>query len=274
LRKLSTCVVVLACLFAFLPSLCFGQTERALVSTNADLSTPAIPEPATIARPSDSEGSRVGVGVKISTLGIGGEVAVRLADRLNVRGGVSGFGLSHNLSSDGINYAGHVKLISGDAHLDVFLFRSFHVSPGLLFYNGNGVNANASVPGGQTFSVGGTQYESSTADPVMGTGKVTFTKVAPEITIGTGNLVPRGYRHWSINTEFGFAYTGAAKVALALTGSACQPPFSSGPACQSASSGTVAAQVQAQQTKFNSEASSHAYYKFWPVLSVGFGYSF
>ncbi len=128
-------------------------------------------------------------------------------------------------------YDGRVKLISGDAHLDLFLFRSFRVSPGLLFYNGNNVNAIVSVPGGQTFSVRGTEYESSIADPIAGSGKINFTKVAPEFTVGTGNLVPRGRRHWSINTEFGFAYTGVARIALGLTDSACEPPFSAGLTC-------------------------------------------
>ena len=246
---------------------------------------PAAPSPA----PATADNERnIGVGIKVGTLGIGGEVAYKIANRFNVRGGVNGFGLSHNFTGNDISFDGKLKLLSAEAHFDIFLLRSFHISPGVLLYDGNGINATASVATGTNFTVNSFTYTSASASgscggggagtcsPVGGSGNITFPKVAPEFTIGTGNLIPRGRRHWSINSEFGVAYTGAAKIGLGLTGWACTNGNTSGPTCQLASnsSGAVNTNVQAQVASWNSTLSSKFYYKLWPILSVGFSYAF
>src|SRR5206468_13060006 len=56
---------------------------------------------------------------------------------------------------------------------------AFHLSPGLLIYNGNGATATASVPGGSTFTLGGVTYTSDPSNPITGSGKVDFMKAAP-----------------------------------------------------------------------------------------------
>src|SRR4029077_6581025 len=99
----------------------------------------------------------------------------------------------------------------------------FHVSPGILFYNGNQLTATAAVPGGQTFTAGGPAYEGDPATPVTGTGKVNFLRVSPSIMAGIGNLIPRNGRHYSFLFEVGGAYQGSARVALNLAGNVCDP---------------------------------------------------
>ncbi len=99
--------------------------------------------------------SRIGIGVKVSTLGAGLEVATPLGRKFNLRGGLNLFRYSRPITNDGIHYQGQLKFQSGEAHLDWFPFGGFHVSPGVLFYNGNELTATAMVPGGQTFSEGG-----------------------------------------------------------------------------------------------------------------------
>lgn len=168
--------------------------------------------------------SRVGIGVKVSTLGVGIEAATPLAGKFNVRGGFNMFRYSQVITNDGIDYNGQLQFQSAEAHLDWFPFGGFHVSPGLLFYNGNQVTATAAVPGGQTFSVGGTSYESDTVVPVTGTGKLSFLKVSPSIMVGIGNLIPRNGRHYSFLFEVGAAYQGSARVALNLTGTSATRP--------------------------------------------------
>jgi hypothetical protein len=143
------------------------------------------------------------------------------------------------------------------------------VSPGLLFYNGNQLTANASVPGGKTFTIGGTTYESDPAMPVTGTGKLDFVKVSPTIMAGLGNLIPRSGRHYSFLFEFGGAYQGSARVSLNLTGNVCDP---SGLFCRSvASDPTVQANIQSQQQKIKKDINP---YRFFPVLSLGVGFNF
>jgi len=226
------------------------------------------------AKPSTKESgiapfSRVGIGVKISTLGAGIEVATPLAGKFNVRGGFNMFRYSRPITNNGIQYQGQLQFQSAEAHLDWFLFGGFHVSPGILFYNGNQLTANASVPGGQTFSVGGTSYESDPTTPITGTGKLDFVKVSPSIMIGIGNLIPRNGRHYSFLFEVGGAYQGSARVALNLAGNVCD---TTGTTCRAVSSDpTVLANIQTQQVKIQNDVNP---YRFFPVLSLGVGFNF
>jgi hypothetical protein len=306
MKRLPLFAGVLLALAGFLPSFCFSQSEVSLASNNAGFTVPAAarlpqnavsdatvvangdqpgapsgPEPSALpAQASTSEGPRVGIGVRFSTLGLGGEVAVRLANRVNVRAGGSALSISHSVKINGIEYAGQARFRSAEAHLDFFLVGSFHVSPGLLIYNGNNANVNISIPGAQSFTIGGTTYESGDATsangPIAGNLTVKFKRVAPEILIGTGNLVPRGLRrHWSINSDFGFDYEGSPQIGFGLAGSACLPPSSTGLACANAATDPIVqANIKAQQAKYNHNASAKFYYSLWPVFSTGFSYSF
>ena len=213
---------------------------------------------------------RIGVGAKISLLGIGGEAAVALTRRINVRGGFNFFNYSDTFSKDGIGYGAQLAFRSAEAHLDLFPFAGgFHLSPGLLFYNDNHISATASVPPGQAFTLGGASYTSSAANPVTGTAKLGFNKAAPMVTIGFGNLIPRNRRRFSLSTEFGVAYTGAPKASLALAGTACSNPAV---ICVNAGTDpTVQSNVQSEVAKVNHDVSV---LKIWPIASVGFAVNF
>jgi len=220
-------------------------------------------------RPGQTSSSHVGIGVKISTLGAGIETAVPLAAKANLRGGVNFFQYNRAIINDGIHYAGQLQFRSAEAHLDFYPFGGFHVSPGVLFYNGNQLTANATVPGGQNFTLNGTAYQSESTDPVTGTGKLDFVKVSPSIMMGFGNLIPRSGRHYSFLFEFGGAYQGSARVALNLTGSVCDT--ATGTICKSTSDPTVQANILAQQQKIKKDINP---YRFFPVVSIGFGFNF
>jgi hypothetical protein len=239
--------------------------ESAAENASPDAAQPAPPP----SRPGQVTSSKVGIGIKISTLGVGIEAAVPVTGKLNVRGGFNFLRLNQGISSDGIRYDGHVHFQSAEAHLDWFPFGGFHISPGLLFYNGNSIIATAAVPGGHTFSVGGTSYESDPATPVTGTGTLDFVKVSPSIMIGVGNLIPRNGRHYSFLFEVGGAYQGSARVALNLVGNVCD---TNGTNCRSvASDSTVQANIAAQQLKIRNDVNP---YKFFPVVSLGVGFNF
>jgi len=216
-----------------------------------------------------SEVSRIGVGVRLSTLGAGAEVGVALADKLNLRGGFNIFQYSRGFDHDGITYKGQLNLRSGEAHLDWYpLGHTFHLSPGLLIYNGNGAKATANVPGSSTFTLGGTTYTSDPANPITGTGKLDFVKAAPTAMFGFGNLVPQ-HRHFTYNFELGAVFQGSARTKLNLTGNACD---STGLNCVNAATDpTVQQNVAAEQTKINNKLSP---FKYYPVISFGFGYRF
>jgi hypothetical protein len=237
-----------------------------------DISTAVAPapsaEPAAPAKESSEGRIPIGIGVKVSTFGIGGEVAVAISHRSNVRVGFNAFSYGDTFNKDGVTYKGNLNLRSAQATYDLFLLKGLHISPGVLFYNGNQVSANASVPGGQTFTLSNTSYVSDAADPITGSGKLTVYKAAPMVLFGIGNLVPRS-RHFSTSFEIGAAYQGPPGVTLNLSGSACD---STGLFCRSISSDpTIQSNIAAEQAKLNKSASP---YKFYPVLSFGVGYRF
>jgi hypothetical protein len=275
-------VLLSAALVSFASASCFAQENAAQLSAANMTAGPAAdalfslpvaepdPVPPSPAHASAEGPRRIGVGAKISLLGIGGEAAVALTKRINVRGGFNFFNYSDTFNKDGINYGGQLAFRSAEAHLDLFPFAgAFHVSPGLLLYNDNHISATASVPGGQVFTLGGASYTSSAANPVAGTGKLAFNKVAPSILVGFGNLIPRNRRRFSLSTEFGIAYTGAPKASLALTGTACSNPAV---ICVNAGTDpTVQANVQSEVAKVNHDVSV---LKIYPLASVGFAVNF
>jgi hypothetical protein len=215
------------------------------------------------------EGSKVGIGVKISSLGAGVEAAIPVFGKLNFRGGFNALNYNHPFHKDGITYDGTLILRSGEASLDWFPFGAFHVSPGVLFYNGNKVTAATSVPGGQSLTLNGISYTSDPNNPFNGTGNVVVWRAAPKITVGFGNLIPRSGRRWSFLGEIGVAYQGAPRSTLAFAGNVCDP---SGLNCvNAATDSTVQANIAAEQTKIDHNISS---LRFYPIVSVGFGFNF
>jgi len=214
---------------------------------------------------------RIGMGVKVSLLGAGIEVATPITHRSNLRGGFNAINYSRTFDKDGIAYDGQLGFKTIEAHYDIFPFAGrFHISPGVLAYIGNPIRASAAVPGGQSFSLGGTTYVSDSNAPVTGNGKINFNKAAPMLTLGWGNLVSRRESsHFSVPFEIGVAYQGSPKASLSLAGNVCDSP---GVNCRSvASDTTVQSQILSEQTKLNN---SMSFFKLYPIISIGFGYKF
>jgi hypothetical protein len=95
--------------------------------------------------------SRVGVGVKLSLLGVGGEAAFAVTHRTNVRVGFNAFSYGTSVGRDGITYGGNLAFRSVQATYDIFPLGGFHLSPGVLLYNGNSISANVSAAGRRDF---------------------------------------------------------------------------------------------------------------------------
>ena len=210
---------------------------------------------------------RLGVGVKMSSLGAGIEAATAVTRRSNVRVGFNIFSYGTDLTKDGIHYGGDLSLRSLQVLYDQYLIGPLHVSPGLLLYNGNQLSGSASVPGGQSFSLGGTGFVSSAADPVHGTGYLNLGTTSPMVLIGVGNLLPRSRRHFAVNLEAGVIFQRAPQAKLTLNGSTCIGGF-----CRPAASNPlVENRIQAEQDKINRDLDL---LRFYPVISVGFGYKF
>ena len=217
------------------------------------------------------EAANFGIGVKGSLLGAGIEGAARITHNSNVRAGFNAISYGRDFNKDGIDYNGQLSFKTVEAHYDIFPFaHGFHVSPGALFYIGNPISASAAVPGGQSFSLGGTIYFSDVNVPVTGSGKIDFNRAAPMITVGWGNLVPRKEsKHFSFPVELGTAYQGSPRATLNLTGNVCDTP---GVNCRTiAGDSSIQANIQSEQTKINNAMS---FFKLYPIISAGIGYRF
>lgn len=231
-------------------------------------SPPAVSPVST--QPSGNAG-RAGIGVKVSLLGGGVEAAARVTHRTNVRAGFNMFSYSREFNKDGVAYDGKIGFKTIEAHYDIFPSAgAFHFSPGVLLYASTPITATASVPAGQSFSLGGIQYTSDPtgAAPITGNGTIKFYRAAPMFTIGWGNLVSRKEtKHFSIPVELGVAFQGSPKAALALAGTACDNS-----ACYNAATDpTIQTNIQSEQTKINN---SMSFFRAYPIISVGFGYKF
>jgi len=247
--RLSSCIVLLsaACALVNAPVRSFGQ-DRA---NGQDL-------------------SRVAVGGKISTLGIGIEGAVAVTDHSNVRGSFNILDYSRPGNKDGISYDAHLDLRSIQITYDQYLGGVFHISPGLLAYNGNRLHGNASAPPGQTFSLGGVRYFSSQTNPVSGTASTDLRKAAPVILFGFGNMLRKSPRHFAVNAEAGIVFQGPPNTTLNLAGEACVISPTAG-CLNAATNSIVQTNIQAQERRIDDDLTV---FKYYPVLSFGVSWKF
>jgi hypothetical protein len=214
--------------------------------------------------------SHGGVAAKVSTLGFGFDGGVPVTEQANVRVGVNFFNFNHDFDNDGITMAAQLKLRSVSAEFDWFPFSgSFHVSPGLMLYNGNRVEATAFTPAGTQFTLGNDTLLSSASSPVRGNATIAFKRVAPSVLFGWGSVVPRGEKRWSLPVELGVVFSRAPTATLSLAGSACLP---NGTNCRNiATEPLLQADLRQEEANLNGDLSV---LKILPVISFGFSYGF
>jgi hypothetical protein len=247
-----------------------ANVQEATPPAAAPSASPSSQPPKPRALKNGSDLGKVGIGVQISTLGVGFQTGVALTHKLNVRGGANFFSYSRTFNYNGISYKGNLDFRNGDLLLDWFPFgKVFHLSGGALIYNGNKINANASAPAGQSFTLGSNTYFSGNTNPITGTGNLSFRKAAPEVLFGFGNLVPRT-RHFSFGFDAGVAFTGLPQTKIALQGTACTDAAQTN-CVNAATDPTVQSDILAQQIKLNNKAK---YAQYWPVIGLSFGYRF
>ena len=217
--------------------------------------------------------STFAVEASVGINGVGVDVATPLARHFNLRVGGGFFSYSDTWVEQGANVDAKLQLHSGHALLDWFPFRTgFRVSPLLVFANNNNARGTVLVPAGSTITLNGSNYISSTTDPLHGSGSIDFRKVAPGLTAGFGNLIPRSGKHFSFPVEIGFYYVGQPTLKVAFTGSACDPTVPASIGCESVDQDSDFQQSLAAFKARNNNNLSYA--SFFPVFSTGIGYRF
>lgn len=221
-----------------------------------------------------------GLGIGLSSLGISVQGAVALGNKLDVRGGLNIFSLSHNFNNiDGLNVNANINFRTGEVVLDYHFLGPLYIAPGILAYDGNKIGGTASEPAGQSLTLNGQQYFSEKANPLTGSADIAYSKkVAPLVMLGLGHFLPTGGGHVAFHTEIGLALTGSPAATLNLSGAVCgsqadanaTPP---GESCQSTSSQSVQTNIAGEQTKLNNSFSKSVF-KYFPILSMGLSFAF
>jgi hypothetical protein len=221
--------------------------------------------------------SRIAVGGGVSTMGINLQTAINVAQHFNVRGVGNFFNYTaSNISSSGFTASGTINLATAGASLDYYPWANhgFRISPGALFYNQSAINATMVAQGGTSFTLDGYTYYSSQTNPVTGTAGVTLNKekIAPTVSLGWGNMIPRKGGHWSFPFEVGAAYIGEPQLALALvSGQVCSDPAGTLNCQPVAGNSQLTSNLQAQQAKDQKDLQP---LRFYPQVSFGVAYSF
>jgi hypothetical protein len=216
--------------------------------------------------------SSFAMGVYISTLGPGVEAAVPVGNRFNLRADFNIFSYSTNITQSGITYGADLTLRSAQISLDWFPHgRKFHISPGMLLYNGNRMAANLLIPTNTSFSLNNVTYFSDPADPLTGSAKISFPFAGPQFTVGYGNMLPRWKKvHLSFPLEVGAAYFGDGNTSIQFTGSACTAL--GGINCMPVNSfSRFQSDVYAEEVIVNNDLH---YARIFPILRYGISYKF
>ncbi|MHB1238350.1 MAG: hypothetical protein ACYCY7_12405 [Gallionella sp.] len=191
---------------------------------------------------------------KVSTLGLGMEVAFPMAQSIDGRIGLNTYkyNLNKTSTSNGLStdYNGDLNLSSLEALADWHPFAgSFRMSGGLI-YNNNSLNMTARPTGG-TVNVGGTTYPINTSGQYVNAA-IEFKKVAPYLGIGWGRT-PKN-TGLSFTSDIGIMYQGSPKANVTTN-----------------IPNVTSADISQANSDLNSSMSS---YKFYPVISIGVGYTF
>lgn len=235
--------------------------------------------------------SSIAFGGGISLMGVNMQASTNLNRYLNLRGTGNYFNYTasnistngfDNISTNGFDLNGKVNFATAGAALDIFPFpkHGFRVSPGVLFYNQNGITATATPQPGKSFSLNGYDYYpdalTQAADPFqvnvnlgLNTHKQAFT-----LTTGWGNVIPRHRQnqlssHLTFPFELGVAFTGTPTLNMTLQGWACD---GNGANCVNMATDTTAqSNLNDQLVKWQSDLDP---WKVYPIFSFGVSYSF
>ncbi len=214
---------------------------------------------------------RFSIGTFSSTLGFGGRVATSITHSINLRAGVTYLSFTLDRKAYGVPYNTNVILQSEQVAVDWFPFHNFYVSPGWFFASSNRLFGSANVPPNTQLILNGSNYYSSTTDPVQATGFIRLSRSAPMITMGWGNWIRHALpgNHWAFPFEFGMGFEHDPKTGLDFTGQACTYP---GRNCFDVTTNAeFQANVNVERKKLQDDAD---WARFYPILAGGIVYRF
>ncbi len=165
----------------------------------------------------------VGVGARVGTTGIGGEIGISVAPTLLARIGYSYLNYDHTVDQTDVSYDGKLKISNASLLLDWSPLGPFRITAGLM-PNNNKLELNGR-PSNGTYTLNGNTYNASDIGTLSGEMK-TGNSVAPYIGIGYGNVATAGVNFYF---DLGVMYMGTPKASLSA---ACGGGMSAGDCSQ------------------------------------------
>lgn len=160
-------------------------------------------------------GSKLAVGAKIGTMGVGVEGRAVLAQGIYGRAGANYFQFEHKFGAAPIAYKAKLSLFTVPLVLDYHPIddSGFRLSAGIA-YNGNKVTANATPTANATLY--GATYSPAALGKIHATLKL-GNKIGGIVAIGYDNsLISNEF--WSLNAEAGIMYCGKPKLKISADG--------------------------------------------------------
>lgn len=199
--------------------------------------------------------AQVGIGIRASTLGVGGEISIRPSPYLGVRLGGNYFTFTRDATIDGVAYDLTPRLQSGIAIVDLHpLGSSFHLSGGLLWNENEGeVEARLTGP----ITIGAQTYQPDEVGSLAGVVRYE-SKYVPYAGLGFA-----GRGRVSLLFDLGVAFSGYPRVALTGTTNLTGP-------ARDVFDQNVAQEIQ----NIQADIESRSYLRFFPVVSLGLRFGF
>lgn len=189
-----------------------------------------------------ADGLGLGVAGKVSTNGYGVELGYRFNDYLAVRGGINKGSYDYSATDSGINYNYTLDFDNNPVLLD------WHPLGGVFRFTGGVVNNNNRLMGKASglVDVGGVPVNATV------TADITFKKASPYVGLGWSGL-PAKKGGLGFSFDLGVMMHGSPTAKLTTT-----------PAVPEANRA-------AEEAALNEELKD---FKYWPVVSLGIGYTF
>jgi hypothetical protein len=232
--------------------------------------------------------SAVAFGGGMSLMGVNLQAATNVNRYLNLRGSGNFFNYTaNNISTNGFDLTGKVNMATAGVSLDYYPIprMGFRVSPGMLFYNQNGISATASPAVGTSFSLNGQDFYSEAGTPLTVTANLGLNahKQAFTLTTGWGNMIPRKrkdllFGHLSFPFEIGAAFTGVPTLDMTLKGGICtQLPGQTALTCDLMTDTTPNSVGALAQSQLNTQLTTWRKdlnpLQVYPIFSFGVAYS-
>ena len=211
------------------------------------------------AAPAQAGDPAFGIGLRAGTLGIGADLDFKLNDSLNVRMGYAGGSISRSVTDTQVHYDGTLKLSNPSALIDWRPFQGvFHLTAGAVA-SSTKIEATGVPAAGGSYTINGNTYTSADIGSVSGEFKF-GNSVAPYVGLGWGNVVGTS-GHFSVLFDVGAIYAGSPKIALTANCTSAVPAVCT----------QLQSDVDAEKAKL---AKDLTILKWYPVVSLGFGYRF